>query len=198
MDNHSILRISLLYLERTRCNYSFVRWWLHMGEIYYINSWVRDMNAISTISVHDVAKAFLNKEEMTHKKLQKLCYYAYSWYYTLYGRKLFNNNFQAWIHGPVDPSLYHSYKEYGWRDIPSEHSIPTSISEDKHVSAFIDEVYGSYGHLDGDELEYLTHSEEPWKSARGDIPEFIASSNAIDDSVIISFYRRVLEDGQQD
>jgi uncharacterized phage-associated protein len=30
---------------------------------------------------------------------------------------LFEEDFEAWIHGPVIPKLYHHYKEFGWRPI---------------------------------------------------------------------------------
>ena len=36
------------------------------------------------LTIFDVANYFRSKEEMTHKKLQKLVYYAYAWYIALY------------------------------------------------------------------------------------------------------------------
>ena len=39
-------------------------------------------------SVFDIANWFLLKEEMTQKKLQKLCYYAQAWCYALKGYRL--------------------------------------------------------------------------------------------------------------
>ncbi|MFP5528706.1 Panacea domain-containing protein, partial [Peptococcus simiae] len=53
-------------------------------------------------SVIDVANWFLSKDSMTHKKIQKLCYYAQAWYCALYdGTPLFKEEIQAWVHGPV-------------------------------------------------------------------------------------------------
>ena len=62
------------------------------------------------VNVIDVAHWFLSKESMTHKKLQKLCYYAQAWHCTLRnGEPLFMNPIEAWIHGPVIRSLYKEY-----------------------------------------------------------------------------------------
>ncbi len=62
---------------------------------------------------------------MTPKKLQKLCYYAVAWGYALLNRRIFNDDeFQAWIHGPVSPTLYHKYKKYGWNLIAKSNRKP--------------------------------------------------------------------------
>ena len=68
-----------------------------MGRVVFLN---RREGARMT-SIFEVARFFLTKESMTHLKLQKLCYYAQAWYLTIYGQRLFNEEFQAWLHGPV-------------------------------------------------------------------------------------------------
>ena len=40
-------------------------------------------------SIFDVAEWFLQKESCSHKKLQKLCYYAVAWSYALFDESLF-------------------------------------------------------------------------------------------------------------
>lgn len=146
-------------------------------------------------TVLKVADAFLSMESMSHKKLQKLCYYAYSWYYALYNKHLFKNSFEAWVHGPVDPGLYHEYKSSGWLSIPKKN---LDSDFDKEVFEFVHHVYESYGHLDGDELEYLTHTEDPWKNARGDLPDFAPSNNPITDKEIKVYYQKAFENGQNE
>ncbi|ASS76801.1 hypothetical protein CIG75_18885 [Tumebacillus algifaecis] len=132
---------------------------------------------------------------MTHKKLQKLCYYAYSWYLTLYKDKLINNRFEAWIHGPVDPGLYQEYKSFGWRPIPVVGSAPKF--EDDVVS-FLEDIWESYGDFTGDELEYLSHQETPWLAARAGLPATAACNTRLRDEVIREYYQRVYEEGQND
>ena len=58
------------------------------------------------IDVRVVAQYFLWKSSMSHKKLEKMCYYAQAWYLANHGRPLMPNRFEAWVHGPVSPDLY--------------------------------------------------------------------------------------------
>lgn len=164
-----------------------------MARIIYIDK-VRKMTTetASAVNVHSIAKTFLNFEPMTPKKLQKLCYYAYSWYLALNDKRLFDNNFQAWIHGPVDPDLYNTYKSYGWSNIEREQYIPSEIGSDPELLEFIEEVYESYGDLDGNQLEYLTHRESPWLNARGDLKPYEPSNNELSDYDISTFYKKEL------
>jgi uncharacterized phage-associated protein len=163
-----------------------------MAKVYYFSK--KGEENMST--VQDVAKTFLTIESMTHKKLQKLCYYAYCWYRTLYNDRspLFDNRFEAWVHGPVDPILYNEYRDSGWSLIPAV----GNFTPDPEVQEFVSSVHKSYGHLDGDELEYLTHREAPWVIARRGLPEGVPCKNPITDATIVDFYRKVMENGQQD
>lgn len=147
-------------------------------------------NTMPETTIDNVAEAFLSLESMSPKKLQKLCYYAYAWYYTLYGKRMFRNRFKAWVHGPVDPVLYHEFKDYGWHDIP-QYTGELHLNEEllKHVY----QVYSSYGEMTGDELEALTHDEDPWIVARGDLPEYAPCQNPISDDVIKEYYEGVLQ-----
>lgn len=115
-------------------------------------------------SIFDVASYFLTKESMTHKKLQKLCYFAQAWYLANYGKPLFSNRFEAWVHGPVSPDLYSRYRDWGWECI-SQETVPIAFVNNT-TSEFLDLVYDVYGNYTADELEKITHSEEPWNRAR--------------------------------
>jgi uncharacterized phage-associated protein len=170
-----------------------------MAKIYYLFGRVEKMAVqVAVTNIYKVAETFLSIDSMSHKKLQKLCYYAYSWYLTLYGEKLFDEHFEAWIHGPVSPVLYSEYKKHGWKDIPKKDFAPEEILNNKNAYELILEVYDSYGHLSGDELEYLTHQEKPWLVARGDLPDHKPSNEKLDDQVIIDFYNQVFEEAQND
>lgn len=149
---------------------------------------------VAETTVEEIAKAFLSIQPMTHKKLQKLCYYAYSWYLTFYNRKLFENRFEAWIHGPVDPNLYQRYKDWGWQEI--EDSTGNLQLDERHMN-FVHKVFNSYGHLTGNQLEYLSHTEEPWQITRGDLAEYEPCNSRIEDDVIRRFYLKVQTDGQR-
>lgn len=115
-------------------------------------------------SIYEVARYFLGKESMTHKKLQKICYFAQAWFLANYGEPLVPNRFEAWAHGPVSPDLYSKYREWGWENIPQVHQ--QAMFEDSDVESFLDKVYETYGDYSADELERITHSERPWQNAR--------------------------------
>ena len=116
-------------------------------------------------NIYDVAKYFLHIDTMTHKKLQKLCYFAQAWYLANYGRPLVANRFEAWVHGPVSPELYSRYRDWGWEMLPQEQDEPQF--NDSNVKDFLDQVYSVYGDYDANTLESITHKEDPWRNARG-------------------------------
>ena len=145
----------------------------------------------------DVANWFLSKSPLQHKKLQKLCYYAVSWHYTLLDSTIcIRDEFQAWIHGPVSPPLFSEYKSYGWVPIPQ---IAENIPQFSDASVeVLDFVWESYGDLTQFQLENLTHSEPPWQEARGSLPEDFKSTAVISVDIMKEFYRELFEESQND
>ena len=145
-------------------------------------------------NVKKVIDFFLTKDAMSPKKLQKLLYYAYSWTLALLNEdenhldnRLFAEHFEAWVHGPVLPSVYVEYKEYGWSDIPkNEKNDNSSFQPD--VLDILNQVWDVYGKMTGNQLEAISHKERPWLIARADIPAYEASHNEISDVEIFKFY----------
>lgn len=144
----------------------------------------------------DVSKWFLNKSSMTHKKVQKMCYYAQAWHCALYGTPLFSEQIQAWVHGPVAPALYPVYADYKWNPIPQQHFDISHFTENEN--SILEAVYSTYGSFSGDQLENLTHSEEPWLDARGDLKPWENCTNTITTDSMKSYYRRKYEESQND
>lgn len=115
-------------------------------------------------SVFDIANWFLSKESMTQKKLQKLCYYAQAWCYTLKDYRLMDTVFEAWIHGPVSPALYDKFKNFGYSSIRIAGKYNSNIADDDEE--LLESVWETYGDHTGNALEALSHSEPPWIEAR--------------------------------
>ena len=139
----------------------------------------------------DVAKYILkNQGKMSTRKLQKLCYYAQAWHYTWTGERLFKEDFQAWEHGPVCRELFNLHK--GKYDIKAEDidGNPDNLTADQKDS--IDIVLEHYGNLTADELVELTHSEEPYKKARGNLPDDVHSGNIISLESMKEYYSKHL------
>ncbi|PSF35524.1 hypothetical protein C7H19_16040 [Aphanothece hegewaldii CCALA 016] len=131
------------------------------------------------LSCFNVADYFIRLANETgsfvsNLKLQKLVYYAQAWHLALYDVPLFEEDFQAWIHGPVIPTLYQKYRVFGWRPITEDVNpiLPEAIQD------FLNEVAQEYFACDAYELEQMTHAETPWNRARGDLPPD-AHSNAV-------------------
>ena len=137
--------------------------------------------------INVIANFFLSKESMTQKKLQKLCYYAQAYYLALYSKDLIDTDFEAWVHGPVSPALYSNYKRYGWGKIPKttmEHYLP------KKVYSYLNKTFIIFKNYSADELEDLTHEEDPWKNARIGLNPYESSNRSIDKNDIISYYSK--------
>lgn len=146
-------------------------------------------------TIFDVANWFLNKSSMSHKKLQKLCYYAYSWVLTLNNEskteienRLFNEKIEAWVHGPVCPILYHDKKSYKWNDIPIFTGEIVDFPSD--IIEILNSVYNVYGKMSATELEDRTHSEKPWIEAMKGLDASATSSNEIKDIDIFEYYNK--------
>lgn len=144
-------------------------------------------------NVHDVANFYLSKAPMSPKKLQKILYYAYSWYLTLTNEnvreldnKLFEERFEAWVHGPVIPEIYTRYRGYGSKDIIVTEEIAYEFDTD--TLGILNDVWEVYGQFNGNELESITHQESPWLNARGNCSYFEISQRELSDEDIFMCY----------
>lgn len=137
------------------------------------------------INATRIAQYFLSKnQDLTDIQIQKLVYYAYSWYMILHeGKKLFTEKPEAWIHGPVFRTLFDSMKNYEkFSDLSNIEQMGKSNSD------FLDKIYNVYGKYSGNELERMTHSELPWIKARHGLKPHEFSQNKIEDNDIMICY----------
>lgn len=100
---------------------------------------------------------------VTPLKLQKLLYYAQAWSLVFRGEALFYENIEAWVHGPVVPSIYQRYKQYSYNVLPEQNSINELKADEVEV---LDIVLMNYGKKSAKFLEELSHLEYPWLKAR--------------------------------
>lgn len=119
------------------------------------------------IKALEAANYFLSKTDeeagdtISNLKLQKLLYYAQGVHLAKYGKPLFNEPIQAWIHGPVVPVVYHQFKRYEENSIPRPRKSPDFFGKEKMV---LDSVYRVYGQFSAWKLRNFTHDEPPWKN----------------------------------
>ena len=139
--------------------------------------------------IFDLAKAFLSISSMTHKKLQKLCYYAKAWYLAINDCNLISEQFEAWIHGAVQPELYQMYRSYGFQEIPSL-NYTKNIPEE--FNSFAREIFNSYGDFTGDQLEIINHKEAPWINARKGLQPWQNCNNIISEDDMKEYFRSLM------
>ena len=141
-------------------------------------------------TIFEVADWFLSKKPMTPKKVQKLCYYYKAWGLALYNQDLLpESEFEAWIHGPVNPALYQKYINYVWQDIPQTKKDNSKFT-DKEVD-LLESVWLTYGGMSANALEVQTHIEIPWRNARVGLSEFEKSHNLISNDDMKKYYRSI-------
>lgn len=137
----------------------------------------------------DVAAYILNERgRLSGYQLQKLLYYCQAWCLVTQDRPLFNEEIRAWEHGPVVYEVARAHR--GRRSLVASDNAgnPRELSVDDQV--LIDAVLESYGTLSGDELEELSHTEDPWRSFFNG--ETGIASNSIPHEAMRSYYSKLM------
>ena len=144
-----------------------------------------------------IANFFLKKGEYNNFVLGKLVYFVYGFCLAIQNREIFVEPIEAWKYGPVIPSLYHRFMEFGNGPIKQEflfHSVsknkftaPQVREDDYELLDILEIVYEAYGSLSEDDFRRLTHHRNsPWQRAykeyqkhvvidKGDIKEHFRS-----------------------
>lgn len=128
-------------------------------------------------------------DPISNLKLQKLLYYCQGWHLAVRGAPLFPDRLEAWVHGPVQPGVYGTYKHNRWSSITEDLAEANLTPDEKSV---VDEVLSVYGADSGYELELRTHSEAPWLMARGGIPNDQESNAVIPHAAMDAFFRSLM------
>lgn len=134
-------------------------------------------------------------DPVTNLKLQKLLYYIQGWHLTVYDKPAFNDRLEAWVHGPVQPSVYGEFKAYRWNPIVGEVQKPAL---DQDLVNLTNEALDVYGGDSGYELEIRTHHESPWIEARDGIPPDQESTAIITHESMKRFFTRLVDENNGD
>lgn len=137
-------------------------------------------------SVFDVAAYILNKKApITAMKLQKLVYYSQAWSLVWDEKPLFEEEIQAWRHGPVVADLYQAHKgQFKLESLP--YGDAANLTDEEKET--IDSVLGTYGDKTSQWLSDLTHMEDPWMKAREGLPTDSSSQNEITHASMAEYY----------
>lgn len=154
----------------------------------FLSSMIQNEN-VGKYSIFDVAEWFLAKGKMTHKKLQKLCYYAQAWCYALNNYRLENTDYEAWVHGPVSRVLWERFKSFGYDTIIFNGQAKEIF--DPEDIRILEDVWDTYGKMTGNALEALAHRELPWIEARRGYGPEESCTVVISPSTMASFYKSI-------
>lgn len=146
---------------------------------------------MSTLTINQVADYMIHFAHesgsfISNLKLQKLLFYAQAWHLALKDQPLFDAEFAAWIHGPVNKEIYDKFKRYSFRNIDSEVEKPVF---DPETESFLRELLEEYFPLDAYQLELLTHQEMPWIEARQGLSPAQPSNSVISQISMRDYYR---------
>lgn len=118
-------------------------------------------------------------------KLQKLIYFAHGWSLAILNAPLIEEHPEAWDYGPVIPSIYHEFKEFGAGAITARATelstaskeggtfllngrfIEPSVGADDHnTNALLERVWQVYGKFSPVQLSNMTHAPKgAWHQA---------------------------------
>lgn len=139
-------------------------------------------------NIFDVARYIIEKNggKMSVMKLQRLCYYSQAWALVWDGEPLFDEDFEAWVSGPVCRKLFERTKDRFFAYGKDEYGGDGDLSEDQKNT--IDHVYDHYGRHDAQWLSQLTQMEEPWQRAKAGRADRAHSDNIISKESMSMYY----------
>jgi uncharacterized phage-associated protein len=138
-------------------------------------------------------------------KLQKILYYVQAWYMVFYGREhtLFAERPQAWVNGPVYPTVYREYRSKTQN--MCDHLQPSDFCDGDPVEALadvtrllgfdaeqlelLDSIIMLYGAKTQNQLIFLSHSGKPWAEKREGLPPYQRSEEELSLDTMYSYYK---------
>ncbi len=131
-------------------------------------------------------------QDVTPLALQKALYYIQGFYYAFYNAFIFSEECEAWVHGPVYRDIYFRYRDYRFDSIEGNAGFDDSVFSSSE-KAILDSVIKNICCYSGKVLERFTHSESPWLSTRGELPESTVSGRIIQKEQIGEYFNAVKE-----
>ena len=131
------------------------------------------------IANHFLKIASERNAALSPMKIQKLVYFANGWNLAIRGKRLIDEDVEAWRHGPVIRSLYREFREYGNQDITKpatqtinastepwkiEFQVVTPSVDDQPENAefakqLLNRIWDVYGKYTAIQLSNATHQE---------------------------------------
>jgi uncharacterized phage-associated protein len=159
-------------------------------------SQLENLFSVSEKMLRVIAYVFESLEEVTPLMLQKILYFIQGVSYAVYGKPMFVEDCEAWVHGPVYPQVYELFRDFKYNPIEDARFAIFEGTEDALTTderKVIDLVVNTFGLYSGKVLERITHNEEPWKKARKGYTDNIPSKVLLTKESIEHYYVLVNE-----
>lgn len=111
------------------------------------------------------------ENDLSQLKLQKLLYYCQGHYFAWAGEPLFDDEIEAWEHGPVVRDVYIAFNAHvSGSEVITPHTgggtVPGSTHNvDAKTKEFLRQVLEVRGQYSAWRLREMTHKETPWVTA---------------------------------
>ncbi len=166
------------------------------------------LNIKTNLDINDIADYIIlmcneNGVKISPLKLQKLLYYTQAWHWVYFNKQdLFSELPQAWVNGPVYPTVYHRFSHVPRYNLltPEIANINCSLQDKAHQLAldkeqynFIESIFQFYGIMDNDKLVFLTHAEKPWSEKREGLSPFEQSTKELSKDTMYEYYYQRME-----
>lgn len=155
---------------------------------------LENLFSVSDKMLRVIYYVFQQLEEVTPLMLQKLLYFIQGIYLALYNISIFEEDCEAWIHGPVYPEVYNLFKDFKYNPIDDARFFildgargKLTIEERKVINLVVN-TFGLYG---GKTLERITHNESPWRLARKGYDDSIPSNEIITKDSIKEYFSSI-------
>lgn len=135
-----------------------------------------------------ITNYLIQKHKITEPvKLQKILYFLYLEYLKENNKKLFDEEFEAWVYGPVLKRVYYhlkydglNFNEYESFDSKKDEYVITKIIPltDEKIFNFIDKKINKYKNKNTFDLSEKAHKTEPWIKARKGLTEYQISKKS--------------------
>lgn len=141
-----------------------------------------------------ISYIFDRLDEVTPLMLQKILYYSQGISYAVQGKALFNEDCEAWVHGPVYPDVYALFKDFKYSPIDDvkfnvvKNSNYELSKDNKNILDLVLDTFGIYG---GKTLEKITHEERPWITARNGYGDNVSSNEIISKDAINDYFTMI-------
>ncbi len=131
-------------------------------------------------------------EDITNMSIQKILYFINGFSKKFLGYKLFEDNCEAWVHGPVYRDLYDALCVFYRNIIDYKEIIQTNdFNLTDEEKKYIDGLLPFFENYSGSALRNMTHLTDPWIKSRIGLSDDEPSERIIDDKDIDNYFNKI-------